>query len=141
MVRREGRAVRKCRSSAEQERQTAREHKPAQEVSPVDARLRGFVERALRLLLEVLDLRRPIGQLGAVAEPTVVAAVRTLLRLGLVPGRQLGVAMLTRVDIAMVTRGAVEVSAAYDRGARHFALAARMQQTRPGWRLSAVRLR
>ncbi|MEV6431962.1 Rv3235 family protein [Nocardia sp. NPDC051463] len=100
-----------------------------------------FADRTLRLTLEVLDHRRPVAQLAAVAEPPVLSAVRTLVRADLVPGRTLGAAVLTRVDVIMVDAAAAEVCAAYDRGGRHFALAARITRTRAkGWRLSALRL-
>jgi hypothetical protein len=107
----------------------------------VDSATKAFVDRTLRLALEVLDHRRPVGQLAAVAEVPVVAAVRTLVRADLAPGRTLGAAVLTRVDVTMVDATAAEVCAAYNRGPRHFALAARITHTRAkGWRLSVLRL-
>lgn len=107
----------------------------------VDSATKLFADRTLRLTLEVLDHRRPVAQLAAVAEPAVLSAVRTLVRADLAPGRTLGAAVLTRVDVVMVDAAAAEVCAAYDRGTRHFALAARITRTRAkGWRLSALRL-
>lgn len=100
-----------------------------------------FAERVLRLALEVLDRRRPVTQLCAVAEPRARAAIGTLLAEGLIPGRELGTAVLARVDIAMVHSTAAEVFASYDRGDQHFAIAARIVRTRQQWRLAVFRVR
>ncbi|WP_405489899.1 Rv3235 family protein [Nocardia sp. NBC_00511] len=105
-----------------------------------NAAARQFAGAALRLTLEVLDGRRPPGQLGPLAEPAVVAAVRTLSGSGRAPGRALGAATLTRVDVVMAAAGKAEVCAGYDRGERHFALAARIVRGRSGWRLAAFRV-
>ncbi|MEC3920601.1 Rv3235 family protein [Nocardia sp. CDC160] len=99
-----------------------------------------FAGKVLRLTLEVLDGRRPPVQLVAVADPAVVAAVRTLAGARRLPGRGLGSATLTRVDVIMADPGTAEVCAAYDRGPRHFALAARIVRGRSGWRLAAFRV-
>ncbi|MGV9832639.1 Rv3235 family protein [Nocardia niigatensis] len=101
---------------------------------------RQFAGATLRLALEVLDGRRPAGQLGPLAEPAVVAAVRTLAGAGRLPGRDLGTATLTRVDVIMAGPGQAEVCAGYDRGGRRFALAARIVHGRSGWRLAAFRV-
>ncbi|MFC9433412.1 Rv3235 family protein [Nocardia sp. NPDC057030] len=101
-----------------------------------------FSDQALRIALEVLDRRRPIAHLASMAEPTVVAAVRTLVKGDFVPGRGLGTAVLKRVDIAMIDDSAAELFAAYARGHRRFALAARIARTRAeGWRITALRVR
>ncbi|MFE7744138.1 Rv3235 family protein [Nocardia sp. NPDC057455] len=103
---------------------------------------RRFAESAVRVVLEVLDRRRPVPQLAVVADATVVAAVRTLIGAGLVPGRDLGVAVPTRVSVVLVDAKTAEVFAAYARSGRHFALAARVVRTRSaGWRLTALRIR
>ncbi|MEV0340785.1 Rv3235 family protein [Nocardia sp. NPDC050713] len=103
---------------------------------------RKFAERSLRLTLEVLDQRRPIGQLASIAEPAVVSAVRTLIVGDLAPGRTLGVAVLARVAVTPVDARTAEVFAGYDRGPRRFALAGRIVHTRAaGWRLTALRVR
>ncbi len=107
-----------------------------------DSEARQFAQRAVRVVLEVLDRRRPVAHLDSIANTSVVAAVRTLVRDDLVPGRALGVAVSPRVDVVMVSDAAAELVAAYDRGSRHFALAARISRTRrKGWRLTAVRVR
>ncbi|WP_218024538.1 Rv3235 family protein, partial [Nocardia lijiangensis] len=103
---------------------------------------RKFAEYALRVTLEVLDQRRPIGQLGSVAEVAVVSAVRTLIAGDLAPGRTLGVAVLARVAVTPVDSRTAEVCAGYDRGRRRFALAGRIVHSRTsGWRLTALRIR
>ncbi|MFD6356375.1 Rv3235 family protein [Nocardia tengchongensis] len=99
-----------------------------------------FARGALRVALEVVDGRRPAGHLGPFAEPAVVAAVRTLASVRRSPRRELGTATLTRVDVIMVEAAAAEVCAGYDRGGRHFALAARIVRGRSGWRLAAFRV-
>ncbi|MFD6156720.1 Rv3235 family protein [Nocardia sp. NPDC060256] len=107
-----------------------------------DSDARQFAGRALRLALEVLDRRRPVAHLGTMADASVVSAVGTLVSGGFVPGHAMGVAILTRVDVVMVNDVAAELFAAYDRGHRHFALAARITRTRGrGWRLTALRVR
>ncbi|TQM25403.1 Rv3235 family protein [Nocardia bhagyanarayanae] len=103
---------------------------------------RKFAERSLRLTLEVLDQRRPIGQLASVADAAVVSAVRTLIAGDLAPGRSLGVAVLARVAVTPVDARTAEVFAGYDRGPRRFALAGRIVHTRAsGWRLTVLRIR
>ncbi|MGK8520201.1 Rv3235 family protein [Nocardia asteroides] len=106
------------------------------------AAARRFAESAVRIVLEVLDRRRPVPQLAVVADATVVAAVRTLVDAGLVPGRALGAAVPIRVSVALVDARTAEIFAAYSRGTRRFALAARVVRTRSaGWRLTALRIR
>lgn len=100
-----------------------------------------FAERALRSALEILDGRRPLGHLIALAEPRVVAAMSTLVSANLAPGRTSGTAVLRRVNVTMHSRAAAEIYAGYDRGPRHFAIAARIEHSRKGWRLAALRLR
>ncbi|MGV9822242.1 Rv3235 family protein [Nocardia xishanensis] len=103
---------------------------------------RKFAERALRMTLEVLDQRRPIGQLASVADGAVVSAVRTLIAGDLAPGRALGVAVLARVAVTPVDPRTAEVFAGYERGRRRFALAGRIVHSRAsGWRLTALRIR
>ncbi|MBF6465170.1 hypothetical protein IU427_08225 [Nocardia beijingensis] len=103
---------------------------------------RRFAESAVRIVLEVLDRRRPLPHLATVADATVVAAARTLIRADLVPGRNLGVAAPIRVSVVLVNDKTAEVFATYGRGERRFALAARIVRTRSaGWRLTALRLR
>lgn len=117
-------------------------HAAAPPVVELDSTAQQFVERALRLALETLDHRRPVAHLATMATPGVVAAVRTLVRADLAPGRTLGAAVLFRVDLMMVDAATAEVCASYDRGRQHFAIAARIAHTRAtGWRLTVFRVR
>ncbi|WP_157170894.1 Rv3235 family protein [Nocardia araoensis] len=131
------------RSSAGVRSAVRRSHAPAAAAGDeTPSAARRFAESAVRIVLEVLDRRRPVPQLAVVADATVVAAVRTLLDAGYVPGRGLGVAVPVRVSVVLVDARAAEVFAAYARGGRRFALAARIVRTRSaGWRLTALRLR
>ncbi|WP_156511212.1 Rv3235 family protein [Nocardia nova] len=99
-----------------------------------------FAERSLRLVLEVIDGRRPLGQLRPVVEPTVLAAVETLARTAAAE-RRLGTAVLVTVKLAEVTASAAEVCGGYERGQRRFAVAARLVLRRGRWRMSALRMR
>ncbi|MBB5912323.1 hypothetical protein BJY24_001190 [Nocardia transvalensis] len=99
-----------------------------------------FAERSLRLVLEVLDGRRPAAHLRPLAEPTVVAAVETLARTAAAE-RRLGPALLVSVRATTVAAGSAEVFGGYDRGNRRFAVAARIVARRGDWRLAALRLR
>ncbi|MEV6062223.1 Rv3235 family protein [Nocardia asteroides] len=100
----------------------------------------GFAEKTVRLVLEVADRRRQVDQLRTVAEPMVLAAVRTMLAQNLVPGRGLGSATLTRVRVTPDEGGAAEVFACYQRGPRTLALAGRIEFAKDRWRLVALRL-
>ncbi|MFF0533001.1 Rv3235 family protein [Nocardia amikacinitolerans] len=119
-----------------------RESHAAVEQDELIASARKFAERSLRLTLEVLDQRRPLGQLASIAEPAVVSAIRTLIAGDLTPGRGLGAAVLARVAVTPVDPRTAEVFAGYDRGPRRFALAGRIVHTRTsGWRWTALRIR
>lgn len=101
-----------------------------------------FAHTVLRIVLEVLDRRRPVTQLTAFAAPHVLAALRTLVTGDHAPGRSLGPAVLSRVRVITVDERTAEVCASYQRGPRHFALAARIARTRKtGWQLTALRVR
>ncbi|MET8648759.1 Rv3235 family protein [Nocardia aurea] len=120
-------------------RRTARQRVlPARTAGEGHTSARKFAEYALRTVLEVLDHRRPAGQLAAVAHPPVVAALRGMVGGDRVPFRELGVAVLARVDISMVDPATAEVYARYHRGSRHFAVAARITCARDGWRLAVL---
>ncbi|WP_157535432.1 Rv3235 family protein [Nocardia inohanensis] len=101
---------------------------------------RQFAVAVLRVALEVLDGRRPVPQLTVLADRTVLAAIHTLHTAAEVPGRELGSACLSSVNVIMSDPRAAEVFAGYDRGTRHFALAARIVRGRSGWRLTAFRV-
>ncbi|TLF73165.1 Rv3235 family protein [Nocardia cyriacigeorgica] len=100
-----------------------------------------FTERTVRVILEVLDRRRPIKQLTALVSPDVLARIHTLADGNLVPGRALGPARPVRVDVAMADGRDSEIFARYRRGDRYFALAGRITHSRRhGWRLTALRI-
>ncbi|WP_227980350.1 Rv3235 family protein [Nocardia spumae] len=110
------------------------------EAGESDAAAARFAERSLRLVLEVIDGRRPLGQLRSVVEPTVLAAVETLARTAAAE-RRLGSAVLVTVKTAEITANGAEVCAGYDRGRRRFAIAARLVLRRGRWRVGALRMR
>jgi len=108
----------------------------------IHAEVGRFADRSLRAVLEVLDRRRPVGQLAGIADPLVLAAVRTLVTGDLAPRRELGPAILAGVRVRPVGADAAELCAGYERGGRRFALAARaVRGRRTGWRLTALRVR
>ncbi|MEU8901523.1 Rv3235 family protein [Nocardia sp. NPDC048505] len=102
---------------------------------------RRFADRALRVMLEVLDRRRPVGQLRGMVSPQVLEGVRTMVACGSAPSRGLGVAALERVDVYMVDAGNAEICARYVRGERRLAIAARARYVRgAGWRIGVFRV-
>ncbi|WP_305092175.1 Rv3235 family protein [Prescottella sp. R16] len=86
-----------------------------------------FAEHALRLVLEVVDRRRPPAQLRAVAVPAVVDVVHYLARSAPPAGRP-GPATRVRVHVRPVRPGAAEVFGTYNRSGRVFAVAARIER-------------
>ncbi|WP_245545734.1 Rv3235 family protein, partial [Nocardia higoensis] len=114
----------------------------AAERTEASAEVAGFADRSLRAVLEVLDRRRPVEQLAGIADPLVLAAVRTLVARDLAPERALGSAVLARIDVRLVAADSAELWARYNRGGRRFALAAGAVRRRAtGWRLTALRVR
>ncbi|MFI9504392.1 Rv3235 family protein [Nocardia sp. NPDC052566] len=103
------------------------------------AEAKEFADRALRSALEILDHRRPVGQLAKVAAPSVVSAVAAMIADGRVPSRTLGTAILVRVDVIPIDEGAAEICARYERGPRRLAIAARIDRTTE-WRLTAFQV-
>ncbi|MFJ2836777.1 MULTISPECIES: Rv3235 family protein [Nocardia] len=99
-----------------------------------------FAEQVVRLVLEVVDRRRPVDHLRSMTDPLVLSAVRTMLTQNLAPGRALGAASLTRVRVTATDPGGAEIFASYQRGDRTFAVAGRIESTRDRWRLVALRL-
>ncbi|WP_228816218.1 Rv3235 family protein [Nocardia cyriacigeorgica] len=121
-----------------------RSRRPIPATPPPDrtpATAQRFADHVVRATLEILDRRRPITQLDAVASPDVVARIHTLAAGDLAPGRQLGPAVPMRVTVSMDEGPDAEVCARYRRGPRLLALAARITYTRRhGWRLTALRI-
>ncbi|WP_241483817.1 MULTISPECIES: Rv3235 family protein [Nocardiaceae] len=100
-------------------------------------------EQAVRLLLEVLDRRRPPEKMGLLFAPNVVESVRTIARTE-PPGRRLGAASLRRIHVTHAARNATEVFGTYTRGTRVFAVAARLEYRRSlkytGWTVTSLRV-
>ncbi|GGK65342.1 Rv3235 family protein [Nocardia camponoti] len=99
-----------------------------------------FTEQVFRLLLEVVDHRRPVQQLRGVVTERVFAAVRTMLCEDLVPGRESGSATLVRVRLTPDGPEAAEAFAVYRRGLRTLAIAGRVEWSRGNWHLVAMRM-
>ncbi|MFC9438978.1 Rv3235 family protein [Nocardia sp. NPDC057030] len=97
-----------------------------------------FAESSLRLVLEVLDGRRPVVQLRRLVAPPVLAAIETLRAAP--PGHGLGPALLTKLGVELTGPNTAEVYGSYQRGNRVFALAACVVLHRTGWQLSAFRV-
>ncbi len=105
------------------------------------AEAREYSWRVLRMVLEVLDRRRPVAQLARFASPAVQAAVGTLVGGNHLRHRELGTAVLARVHVIGGDDGAIEVCGTYQRGSRHFAIAARITRApATGWQLTALRV-
>ncbi|UGT53869.1 Rv3235 family protein [Nocardia asteroides] len=109
-------------------------------VEVVESDAQRFAEQSVRLLLEVVDRRRQVDQLRAVTEPRVLESVRTMLVQDLAPGRGLGTATVKHVRLTACEAAGAELFASYQRGARTFALAGRIESARERWRLVALRM-
>ncbi|MEU1986093.1 Rv3235 family protein [Nocardia sp. NPDC019395] len=105
---------------------------------PVDAR--EFAGKTLRILLEVLDRRRPVAQLSTLCVPALVHTIGALVAGDHIPSRMLGTAVLTKYRLFPVDDRAFELIAMYQRGPRRLALAGRVEYTITGWRATALRL-
>ena len=106
------------------------------------AAARRFAEHALRLVLEVLDRRRPPEHLRAVAEPALIDMVR-VVSLGGAPGGGLGAARLRRIHLQPASPRIVEVYGNYERGPRMLAVAARIvagKKPPHAWRIEALHI-
>lgn len=101
---------------------------------------REFAGRTLQILLETLDHRRPVAQLTKLCAPALVHAVGSLVAGGHVPSRTLGTAVLVKYQLFPVADRAFELVAMYDRGPRRLALAGRVEHTKTGWKVTALRL-
>ncbi len=101
---------------------------------------REFAGRAIRILLEVLDRRRPVAQLNSLCVPALVHTVGALVAGDHAPSRTLGAAVLTKFRLFPADDHAFELIAMYQRGPRRLALAGRVEHTATGWKLTALRL-
>lgn len=100
-----------------------------------------FADAALRRVLEVSDRRRPIAALRPLLTAPLVDAVVALSR---TPSKE-GAAVLRRVRVrtAQVVDGeatAAELFGTFTRGARHHALAGRIEVVAGRWRVVALQL-
>ncbi|WP_433576421.1 Rv3235 family protein [Nocardia brasiliensis] len=98
-----------------------------------------FAENSLRLVLEVLDGRRPVAQVRPLTSASVFAALETLARTA-PRGAALGPAQLTKIGVEPAGPKTAEVYGTYQRGHRIFAVAARVALHRAGWQLTAFRV-
>ncbi|WP_416564924.1 Rv3235 family protein [Nocardia testacea] len=102
---------------------------------------RAFATTSVRILLEVLDRRRPVAQLTALCTPALVCAIGALVAGDHAPGRTLGSAVPGNVRLFQVEERAAEVVATYQRGPRRLVLAGRIERgsTTP-WKVTALRI-
>jgi hypothetical protein len=97
-----------------------------------------FADAALRRVLEVIDRRRPIGQLRALMTPALTETVLALAR-----SPHPAAATLRRVRLRMVDTvdvPAAEVFGSYSRANRLRAIAARIELTDQRWRIVALHI-
>ncbi|WP_328391437.1 Rv3235 family protein [Nocardia sp. NBC_00416] len=102
---------------------------------------REFATTAVRILLEVLDRRRPVAQLTRLCTPGLVRVIGALVANDHVPSRTLGAAVLTTVRLYPVEERAAELMAMYQRGPRRLVLAGRIEYgVATGWKVTALRV-
>lgn len=109
--------------------------------NPEPAGARAFATTSVRILLEVLDRRRPVAQLTALCTPGLVGAIGSLVAGDHAPGRTLGSAVPGTVRLFQVEERAAEMVATYQRGPRRLVLAGRIERgsTTP-WKVTALRV-
>jgi hypothetical protein len=107
-------------------------------VAPLpDAReVEGPVAAVLRMVLEVIDARRPLAHLDAAVAPSVLRYVRAA-RLAARPAR---IARLVRLRVCRPTRHTAEAAAVVTIDRRVRAVAARFEREPSGWRCVALRI-
>jgi hypothetical protein len=100
-----------------------------------------FADAALRRVLEVIDRRRPVGQLRPLLAPSLVDSV---LAVGRAPAGQAGAAVLRRMRLQPAGRDvpdtAAEVFGTYSRGDRIHAIACRVELRPAGWLVVALHI-
>lgn len=101
-------------------------------------RAAAFADGALRRVLEVLDRRRPIGQLRPLMDTALIDAVAGLVS---VTERD-STAVLRRILVQAVDpdEQVFEVAGGYTRGRRRHAVACRVEARENGWRLVALQI-
>lgn len=108
---------------------------------PEPAGARAFATTAVRILLEVLDRRRPVAQLNALCTPGLVCAIGSLVAGDHVPSRTLGSAVPGTVRLFQVEEYAAEMMATYQRGPRRLVVAGRIERgTTTPWKMTALRV-
>lgn len=110
---------------------------------PVPADARSSADRAMRMMIEVIDRRRSADQLSPLFTASMVDLVRTIVR-NPPPGRRLGFAAVRRVHVAYRSDVSAEIFGSYTRGPRTFAFAGRIELAidprRPGWTVTSLRV-
>ncbi|MHA6792925.1 Rv3235 family protein [Pseudonocardia bannensis] len=108
-------------------------------IPPEDDPARRQAQGTLRLVLEVIDGRRPAAQLGRLLEPSVL---RYVTAAATQPGvRRDGCARLRSLRLDRPRPDAAEVAAVCRLGGRIRALAARFERSDTGlWRCTALRI-
>ena len=94
----------------------------------VDLEMRQFAIGAIKLVLEVMNRRRPVTQLSAVAIPHIADQFRTLLSSGTDRGGP--PAALLRLHTQSIRPDVAEITVVYGRGDRVFAMGARVERRR-----------
>lgn len=95
-----------------------------------------FADAALRLVLEVIDRRRPVAQLRSVLAPALTDMVLALSR-----ATHDSAATLRRIRLRMVDDAhTAEVFGTYSRGPRVRAVAARIARDGDRWRVVAMQI-
>lgn len=101
-----------------------------------------FADTALRRVLEVVDRRRPAGQLRGVLAPSLIDTAQALSR----TPQAGGTAVLRRIRLRSIIIEAeqpitaAEVFATYTRGSRVRAIAARVEIVSGRWQMVALQL-
>jgi Family of unknown function (DUF6459) len=93
----------------------------------VNIEIRQFATGAIKLVLEVMDRRRPIGQLGRVALPHIADQFRVLLAAGST-ARTPATSTLLRLHSQSSRPDAAEITVVYRRGDRVHAMGARVER-------------
>lgn len=107
-------------------------------VAITDAQARSLAAVVVRLVLEVLEGRRPVRQLSAMLHPQILAKLETTLRTDRSPTR--ATLRLRTVRIYRPRPTAIEASAVVQSGPRCRAVALRLEQTGTRWTCTALHL-
>ncbi len=129
------------RTSLRSNRSRRRAEPAGRPVVPADAR--ASADRAMRMLIEVIDRRRSADQLSVLFSTPMIDLVRTIVR-NPPPGRRLGFAAVHRVHVVYRSDVSAEVFGSYTRGPRMFAFAGRIELAvdprHPGWTVTSLRV-